>query len=362
MPELISQRRATPYKATTHLSGGHSNGITRVAFNPAGSLLASAGLDGTVCIWDTATWSLLDVYYAKTRITAVAWYTDENLVCGLADGFLSALVKDGNDVTQVSGFWAHRYPVEHLSVRGNMVASGAHEELSVWNWDANHNDDEDERTDKEQLEVLVTSLSWAPSYLIATYLNHGIRLFDTENWKNVRVINTTPIVGASLSPNGAFLAASHVGGGFHVYDLDSGKVIRTFLRDITDKSRAVPVLFIHGGHAIACGSTEGMVSIWYVGSGLELEPLDVPKGEKVLALAAHYYAASDRFLIATGVMNEHAPSSVIIWTAGGDHAAAGQSGVEEDDSDEENVHESTHQDWDAGAWGAGALVENYYHL
>ncbi len=94
MPELVSLRRATPYKATTHLSGGHSKGITRVAFNPAGSLLASAGLDGTVCVWDTTTWSLLDVYYAKIRITTVAWYTDTILVCGLEDGFLSALIKD----------------------------------------------------------------------------------------------------------------------------------------------------------------------------------------------------------------------------------------------------------------------------
>ncbi|RDX47415.1 WD40 repeat-like protein [Lentinus brumalis] len=360
MPELSSQQRATPYKPTTHLSGGHSNGITRVAFNPAGSLLASAGLDGTVCIWDTATWSLLDVYYAKTRITAVAWYTDDNLVCGLADGSLSALVKDGNDVTHVSGFWAHRYPVEHLSVRGNMVATGAHEELSVWNWDSNPmlacvitslpppvteqtdtdssgDDGEDERPDEEQLEVLVTSLSWASSHLIATYLNHGIRLFDIQNWKNVRVIDTTPIVSASLSPNGAFLAASQVGGSFYVYDLDSGKVIRTFLRDVTDKSRAVPVLFVHGGHAIACGSTEGTVRIWYVDSGIGLEPLHIPKGEKVLALAAHYYAASDRFLIATGAMNEHAPSSIVIWTAGGDQTAAGQSGVEVE------VHESIYQ-------------------
>ncbi len=91
-----------------------------------------------------------------------------------------------------------------------------------------------------------------------------------------------------------------------MYDLDSGKVIRTFLRDISTKSRAIPVLFIHGGHAIACGSTEGTVNIWYVGSGLELEPLDIPsmfllsnshvrlsltpttEGEKVLALAVSF--------------------------------------------------------------------------
>ncbi len=49
---------------------------------------------------------------------------------------------------------------------------------------------------------------------------------------------------------------------------------------------------------------------------------------------AHYYPASDRFLIATGVMNEHAPSSVIIWTAGGDPIAAGQFAVKGDENDQ----------------------------
>ena len=35
----------------------------------------------------------------------------------------------------VTSFWAHRYPVEHIAINGDLVASGALSELKVWRWD-----------------------------------------------------------------------------------------------------------------------------------------------------------------------------------------------------------------------------------
>ncbi len=87
------------YTLSTTLKDGHSKGITSLVFNPEGSLLATGGLDGAVCVWDTKSWKLLDVYYAKTSVTSLAWFTNEALVCGLEDGIMASLVKDG----EVSG-------------------------------------------------------------------------------------------------------------------------------------------------------------------------------------------------------------------------------------------------------------------
>ena len=83
------------YTQTAHLSDGHTKGITCVSFNPDGTLLVTAGLDGVVCVWDTKTWSAVDIYYPKTVFTAVAWFSNSAVICGLQDGVLSCLVKVG---------------------------------------------------------------------------------------------------------------------------------------------------------------------------------------------------------------------------------------------------------------------------
>ena len=88
------------YTETVQLADGHSKGITSVAFNHDGTLLATSGLDGAVCIWETSDWKLLDIYYAKTPVLSIAWFNKTSLVCGLKDGVLSSVVKDGD----VSGF------------------------------------------------------------------------------------------------------------------------------------------------------------------------------------------------------------------------------------------------------------------
>ena len=89
------------YTQTAHLSDGHSKGITSVAFNPDVSLLATGGLDGMVCVWNTVTWLLVDIYYPERAVTALTWLTGSTLICGLQDGVLSSVVK----VEDVSGVY-----------------------------------------------------------------------------------------------------------------------------------------------------------------------------------------------------------------------------------------------------------------
>lgn len=90
------------YTQTASLKDGHSKGITSVVFNSDGSLLATAGLDGTACVWDTKNWQLVDIYYAKTAITSLVWFSNDALICGLEDGVLSSLTKDGEVSSKLS--------------------------------------------------------------------------------------------------------------------------------------------------------------------------------------------------------------------------------------------------------------------
>lgn len=79
-----------------HLYGEHSERISCLVFNNSGTLLASAGLDGTVCVWNTTTWNLLNVYYSAKGVTVLAWFSETALICGVEDGILSSVVVEEN--------------------------------------------------------------------------------------------------------------------------------------------------------------------------------------------------------------------------------------------------------------------------
>ncbi len=64
-----------------------------VGFSPNGLLLASGGMDGHVCIWDTIRAKLLYVFSGRSAILSLAWIESSNdsLVCGMEDGTIASL-------------------------------------------------------------------------------------------------------------------------------------------------------------------------------------------------------------------------------------------------------------------------------
>ncbi|RDX51823.1 WD40 repeat-like protein [Lentinus brumalis] len=344
-----------PYKQTAHLQDAHSKGITRLSFNQDGTFLATAGLDGLVCIWTVETWGLFCTWSAETAVTALAWFTNEALICGLGNGILGTLhdIQGNSNIVRVSGFLGHEsgLPVEQLAVdNSGRVACGAQSELSVWNWDLDaaavscllslpprscdglgSNAGVDTRSRRQSTvkahiqeadddkEVLITGVFWAKDSLVVCYLEHGIHFFDDHTWERLRKIrpgvNVPRRIGhASLAPGGALVAISNIATGFDICDLETGAIVKSFEHEIGSYEYAIPVLFIHGGQAIVGGSSVGCCNIWYVDSGEEFPPLRIPNNGKVLAMAHHYDSSNDRFIIATGLMNDDAQSTVIIWT------------------------------------------------
>ena len=64
--------------------------------------------------------------------------------------------------------------------------------------------------------------------------------------------------------------------GFDIYDLAQGKIVRSFTHEVGEQQRAIPVLFVHGGTAVVGGSAVGYVNLWFVDSGVKLEPFHIP--------------------------------------------------------------------------------------
>lgn len=91
----LHQKMPLQYQQKARLlhSEGHSHGVTTATFSPNGSLLASGGMDGRVCIWSLCTNKLRYVFSGKSPVLSLCWLesSNEELVCGMEDGTIASL-------------------------------------------------------------------------------------------------------------------------------------------------------------------------------------------------------------------------------------------------------------------------------
>ncbi|KAI0650958.1 hypothetical protein C8Q79DRAFT_924090 [Trametes meyenii] len=229
----------------------------------------------------------------------------------------------------VSGFWAHRYPVECLAVSGERLVTGAHSEIAVWKWSSAESkykreidlDEPPKTSQNESQPILVTSLHWTssekhPCLLFITYMNHGIqwvfkerisflsayavlRLLNAADWTSLRAVALNGRLERRLRSDSASALVEEV----------------PAWRQTTGEPYPVPILFIHGGRALMGGSTVGEVDIWAVDLQRKMHSLPLHHHKKVLAIAAHYSEDIHRLFIATGIFNESGHSDCVIWSA-----------------------------------------------
>ena len=64
-----------------HTLTGHTAAVTKMAWNPDGTLLATTGWDGTCIIWNPHTGEKITTITGHTRaVTGVAWHPDGDLI------------------------------------------------------------------------------------------------------------------------------------------------------------------------------------------------------------------------------------------------------------------------------------------
>ncbi|KAH9854791.1 WD40-repeat-containing domain protein [Lenzites betulinus] len=318
------------YRREHKLSGHQTGGISQVSFSPNSTLLATADLEGKMCIWEVSSGTLLYSYQAAAPILSITWPADLEFVCGLGDGTIAtATVDTENGELKVHGKWCHAYPVEHLSYNRKYLASGAHREVFLWRNRDVLSDPAEEIDPPAQgtEEVLVTGIQWLDQagsnkvdFLVISYMFQGVRVIETETWNVVRTIGETQFVsGISLSPDGGLIAISTLSSGFDIHDFVAGTRLVTVPDEHDSSKSVIPVLFAHGGHAIITGSSTGSANVWYIDRTQcrKLQSLRLADEGSVQALAACYDAKSDLFLIAAGLTSssETDLSVVIVWKA-----------------------------------------------
>ncbi|KAH9856305.1 WD40-repeat-containing domain protein [Lenzites betulinus] len=263
---------------------GHSSPITAVAISPKGTLIAVATSGGDVNIWELAGQKIIYAFHGGVTILSLKWDPSEKdqLICGMDDGYLASLSFLDNKI-HVSGFVGHSSPVNCIDINDLQVASGAANEVRVWQWytygltypwkllvELPYPPRTGQRLDDNQRVVTVTSLQWLSSgkQLLVAYLYHGIWYVLCAH----TVCPTTLIARVDVAEDARRMAVSNLLTGFDLYSTSSGKLVRALGHDVGAK-RATPVRFIESGSALVGGTTMGELMIWDTTTGRKLQTL-----------------------------------------------------------------------------------------
>ncbi|MBX3400032.1 MAG: protein kinase [Gemmataceae bacterium] len=121
-------------RRVVHRLHGHTQGIFGLAFSAAGDKLATASVDNTVKIWNTADWSELGTLGHPSRVYGVAFSPDgSRLACACADN--SIRLWDPKTLQEATELRGHGQYVHHVafSPDGTRLVSGSGDKtLRIW--------------------------------------------------------------------------------------------------------------------------------------------------------------------------------------------------------------------------------------
>lgn len=282
---------------------GHSNLVTAVAWHTDGNKIASGSYDQSIIVWDISRAEKLLTLCGHTgAVNSLAWSSDGKQLCsGSHDK--TVRIWDAETGSVLSTFEGHNGLITQVvwvqrvgeSGRGVVVSSSEDKTVNIWDIDS-----AELKMTFDKHQDAVSSVNWSPDGMkiasgsinnlsliwnpisgevsrtligekvywhavedvIATLSSEGIRIWNmTEEDAKLFIQTDHHLVVLSWHPSERILAAGDDNRNIHIWNADTGKVIRV-LEGHTGRINALS--WNYHGSKLASGSSDESMKLWDV--------------------------------------------------------------------------------------------------
>jgi WD40 repeat protein len=264
---LIEKLHQVVYSVIERNTLNHQDSVRSISYSPNGKILASAGNDKIVKLWDIKLGRELHTLNGHQKDVNSVSYSPNGKILASASDDQTIKLWDAVSGRELRTLRGHRSGVTKISYSpdGKTLASSSLDKtVKLWNIKTGH-----EIRTLTGHKKFVINVRYSPNgrILASTSGDNTMKLWDAESGHEIRtLIQNQYILDFSYSPDGRTLASTN-GTSIKLWDIASGNEIRTLAGH---QDNIWSVNYSPDGKTLVSGSEDKMIRAWDIVSGREL--------------------------------------------------------------------------------------------